>query len=167
MPHHRADDRWHHPGASLSLLVPDAQLAAPAIEHELVVMIVWFHWDDVRLVATLHRVGIVKSMDVPTRPLKVPISAAAERGVSWLNEAAQKQRIVLTRFGKPGAVIDSAERLDETARTVSTTRREIVEQLADLARGRAKPHSLDDVCARLGIDIGRVHQRAHARRAGG
>lgn len=103
-------------------------------------------------------------MDTPARPLKVPISAASERGVSWLNETAQKQRVILTRFGKPGAVVDSAERLDETARTVAAARREIVEQLADLAQGRAKPHSLDEVCLRLGIDVDHVHQRARDRR---
>lgn len=106
-------------------------------------------------------------MDEPARPLKVPISAASERGVSWLNEAAQKQRIVLTRFGRAGAVVDSAERLDETARAVAATRREIVEQLASLAQGRAKSHSLDDVCLRLGIDVDRVHDRVHARRTDG
>lgn len=106
-------------------------------------------------------------MDAPTRPLKVPISAASERGVSWLNEAAQKQRVVLTRFGKAGAVIDSAERLDETARAVSAARREIVEQLADLAQGRTKSHSLDDVCLRLGIDVDRVHHRVRALRTDG
>ncbi|MEX2621621.1 MAG: hypothetical protein WD250_15500 [Egibacteraceae bacterium] len=101
-------------------------------------------------------------MDTP-RPLKVPISAAADRGVSWLNETAQKQRVILTRFGKPGAVVDSAERLDEMARAVSATRREIVEQLADLAQGRVKAHSLDEVCDRLGISVERVHERARDR----
>lgn len=95
-----------------------------------------------------------------TRPLKVPISQAAERGVSWLNEIAEQRRVILTRFGQPGAVVDSAARLDETARVVTATRRDVVEQLAELAAGRAAGHALDQVCARLGLDLERVHQRA-------
>jgi hypothetical protein len=43
--------------------------------------------------------------------------------------------------------------------------REIVERLAELARERTSGRALADVCVRLGIDVDRVHQRAHARRA--
>jgi PHD/YefM family antitoxin component YafN of YafNO toxin-antitoxin module len=113
-----------------------------------------------RLLATLHRPGTVPTMSDETRPLKVPITTAAERGVSWLNETAEQRRVILTRFGQPGAVVDSAARLDETARVVTTARQEIVEQLAELAAGRTEGRSLDDVCARLGIDADRVRKRA-------
>lgn len=102
-------------------------------------------------------------MDDPTRPLKVPISVASERGVSWLNETAQQRRVVLTRFGKPGAVVDSAERFDEVAREIAAARREIVEQLGDLAQGRTRSVSLDEVCLRLGVDVERVHERVRDR----
>lgn len=96
-----------------------------------------------------------------TTPLRVPITAAAERGVSWLNDQAVERRVVLTKHGRPGAVVDSAERLDETARLVRETRREVVEQMCEVAASRGGPrHSLDAVCERLGIDVERVHERA-------
>jgi len=95
-----------------------------------------------------------------TRPLKVPISLAAERGVSWLNDTAQQRRVILTRFGRPGAVVDSAARLDETARAVQATRREVVEQLAEVAAGRVAHFSLDRTCERLGLDVDQVRERA-------
>lgn len=94
-------------------------------------------------------------------PLRVPITAAAERGVSWLNDQAAERRVVLTKFGRPGAVVDSAARLDETARLVREARREVVEQMCEVAAGRAGgTHRLDVVCERLGIDVERVHERA-------
>lgn len=94
-------------------------------------------------------------------PLRVPISAAAERGVSWLNEQAMDRRVILTKYGRPSAVIDSADRLDQTARVVREARREVVEQMCEVAAGRAgRTHALDAVCERLGIDLERVHERA-------
>ena len=97
----------------------------------------------------------------PTTPLRVPITAAAERGVSWLNDQAAERRVVLTRFGRPGAVVDSAERLDADARLIREARREVVERMCEVAAGRAgQTHSLDAVCERLGVDVDRVRQRA-------
>ena len=104
--------------------------------------------------------GSVDAMEPHARALKVPITKAAERGVSWLNETAEQQRVILTRFGQPRAVVDSAARLDETARAVTATRQEILSQLADVAAGRTTGHTLDEVCDRLGIDLERVHKRA-------
>lgn len=94
-------------------------------------------------------------------PLRVPIAAAAERGVSWLTDLAAKRRVLLTRYGRPAAAVDSAERLDETARLVGEARREITARLADVAAGRVGAwHALDPVCERLGIDPKRVQDRA-------
>jgi PHD/YefM family antitoxin component YafN of YafNO toxin-antitoxin module len=94
-------------------------------------------------------------------PIRVPIAAAAERGVSWLNDLATERRVVLTKYGRPAAVLDSAERLDETARIVREARREVIERMAATAAGRSGPwHSLEEVCARLGIDPDRVRERA-------
>lgn len=99
--------------------------------------------------------------DDVAKPLRVPITAAAERGVSWLNEQAVNRRVVLTKYGRPGAVVDSAERLDETARLVREASRQVVEQMCEVAAGRAgQTHTLDAVCERLGIDVERVHERA-------
>lgn len=94
-------------------------------------------------------------------PLRVPISAAARHGVSWLNEQAEDRRIILTKFGRPGAVVDSAERLDETARIVREARRQVVESMCDVAAGRAGGRRrLDEVCEKLGLDPERVRARA-------
>lgn len=97
----------------------------------------------------------------PTKPLRVPISAAAKRGVSWLNEQAGDRRVILTRFGRPGAVVESAERLDETARIVREARREVVESMCDVAAERAGTRrGLTEVCEALGLDPERVRARA-------
>ena len=102
----------------------------------------------------------------PVGPLRVPIAAAAERGVSWLNDLAAERRVVLTKYGRPSAVVDSAERLDAAARLVGEARREVVERMAEAAAGRAGAwHGIDAVCERLGIDPDRVHERA--RQLGG
>lgn len=71
--------------------------------------------------------------------------------------------MLLTRFGQPTAAIDSAERLDETARQVVLARREVVEAVADAVANRTPGGlALTDVCAKLGIDVETV--RAAARR---
>jgi PHD/YefM family antitoxin component YafN of YafNO toxin-antitoxin module len=83
------------------------------------------------------------------------------RGISWLNDQAANRRVVLTKYGRPEAVIDSAERLDETVRLVREACREVVEQMCEVAAGRAgRTSNLDAVCERLGIDVERVHERA-------
>lgn len=93
-------------------------------------------------------------------PLRVPIQEASRRGVSWLNETAAERRILLTKFGRVVAVLDSAERLDATAEKVDVAAREVVEQFADLGLARSGRRSLDDVCATLGIDPERVRERS-------
>lgn len=101
-------------------------------------------------------------MTVDRRPLRVPIQEASKRGVSWLNDTASERRILLTRFGRVNAVIDSAERLDESAAKVEAARREVVDQFADLALDRSSKWSLEDVCTKLGLDVDRVRDRASA-----
>ena len=101
-------------------------------------------------------------MALDDRPLRVPIQEASKRGVSWLNDTASERRILLTRVGRVNAVIDSAERLDETAAKVEAARREVVEQFADMALDRSSSWSLDEVCTKLGLDVDRVRARAAA-----
>lgn len=93
--------------------------------------------------------------------LRVPIQTASKRGVSWLNETAGERRVLLTKFGRVDSVVDSAERLDETVEKVDVAAREVVESFADLAAGRASKWSLEEVCAKVGIDPERVRARAH------
>lgn len=93
-------------------------------------------------------------------PLRVPISVASRRGVSWLNEQARERRVILTRFGRADTVVDTAARLDETAAKIDRLRAEILEHFLDKADQRAKYLDLDDVCGRLGLDIGAVRAAA-------
>lgn len=93
-------------------------------------------------------------------PLRVPITVASQRGVSWLNENAATRRILLTRFGKVSAVVDSPERLDDTAARVVEAAHAVIDAFSGVAASRTLPNSLDDVCKRLNIDPARVRQRA-------
>lgn len=112
-----------------------------------------------QMVAVLHRLGTIEGVTTEQQ-LRVPIQEAAKRGVSWLNEVAHERRVLLTRFGRVDAVVDSAERLDETAAKVEVASREVVERFADLALGRSSRWSLADVCSKLGLDPERVRGRA-------
>ncbi len=98
------------------------------------------------------------------KPLRVPISLASRKGVSWLSETARERRVVLTRFGAAQAVVDSAERIDDDAAQIRTAARLVVERYADAAASRSAVISLEDTCARLGVDIERVRARAAALR---
>jgi ribosome biogenesis SPOUT family RNA methylase Rps3 len=91
--------------------------------------------------------------------LRVPVSQAASKGISWLSGLAEEYRVILTKFGNPTVVIESAEEADEVLRTVTEARREVVENFADAAVSRSARFSLEEVCARLDIDPERVRQR--------
>ncbi|MBK5223382.1 MAG: hypothetical protein JJE52_11010 [Acidimicrobiia bacterium] len=95
-----------------------------------------------------------------TEQLRVPIQEAAKRGVSWLNETARDRRVLLTRFGRVDSVVDSAERLDQTAAKVEVASREVVGRFANLGLAKSPQWSLDEVCAKLGIEPERVRARA-------
>lgn len=98
------------------------------------------------------------------KPLRVPISVASKRGVSWLAETAAERRLVLTRFGFPQAVVDSAERIDEGAALIRDATRLVTEHYADTAVRRTSGLNLEDACAKLGVDAARVRDRAEAAR---
>ncbi|TFB59023.1 hypothetical protein E3N86_12335 [Cryobacterium sp. Hz7] len=92
--------------------------------------------------------------------LRMPVSTAARKGISAVAADAAQQRIVLTRMGHDVAVIDSAERLDETVRVLRDTSREVLGAYANLAEARGGQNSLADVCARLGLNETVVRERA-------
>lgn len=96
----------------------------------------------------------------------MPISTAARRGVSALATTAEQQRVVLTNTGRPAAVVDSAERIDEDMRQVREAARTVVDSYAQVAADRAPTMSLDQLCARLGLDDTRVRARAAELAAG-
>jgi len=93
-------------------------------------------------------------------PLRMPISTAARRGVSALATTAEQRRVVLTNTGRPTAVVDSAERIDEDMRQVRDAARTVVDAYAQVAAGRTVTTSLEQLCARLGLDEAQVRARA-------
>lgn len=93
-------------------------------------------------------------------PLRVPITVASQRGVSWLNEHAATRRILLTRFGKVSSVVDSAERLDESAARIDDAAQVVIDAFSGVAASRTLPNSLDDVCKRLNLDPDKIRERA-------
>lgn len=96
-----------------------------------------------------------------TRPLRVPISEAAKRGISWVGETAAERRVVLTRFGRSTAVVDGAERLDATIAKIDLTAQAITDHFAEVADDRTGRHSFADVIDKLGLDPEAVEARAH------
>lgn len=94
----------------------------------------------------------------------MPVATASRKGVSKLAAEAEEHRVVLTSHGRPVAVVDSAERLDEDLRRVREASRSVVEAAGELVLGRANRFTLEDVCAKLNIDPQRVRSRAAAKR---
>jgi PHD/YefM family antitoxin component YafN of YafNO toxin-antitoxin module len=94
----------------------------------------------------------------------MPVATASRKGVSKLAAEAEDHRVVLTSHGRPVAIVDSAERLDEDLRRVREAARSVVETAADMALGRTSRFSLEEVCAKLNIDPAKVRERAETKR---
>lgn len=99
-----------------------------------------------------------------TDSIRMPIAVASRKGLSAVVDSAEDQRVVLTRHGRPAAVVDSAERIDEDLRKVREAAASVLDAAADLVSKRSKRFSLDEACSRLGIDAGEVRARAGQRR---
>lgn len=97
--------------------------------------------------------------------MRMPVTVASRRGVSGLVTEAEGQRVILTSHGRPVAVVDSAERLDETARLTREAKLAILDAAADLVSGQRKKFSLEQACARLGLDVDKVRKLAAERTA--
>ena len=94
------------------------------------------------------------------KTLRMPVSSASRKGVSGVVSATDDARVVLTSHGRPVAVVDSAERLDEDVRRLREASLAVVDAAADLVSSRAKMFDLDDVCARVGVDPATVRKLA-------
>jgi len=92
--------------------------------------------------------------------VRMPVSVASRKGVSALTHEVAGYRVVLTSLGRAVAVVDTAERIDEDLRKVREAARLVVESLAENAKDRSTMLDLDEVCARLGIDVAEVRARA-------
>jgi PHD/YefM family antitoxin component YafN of YafNO toxin-antitoxin module len=97
----------------------------------------------------------------------MPITTAARKGVSAVAASAEKERVVLTSHGRTVAVVDSAERLDESIRTVREAAGAVLDWAASQVSERGERLTLDEVCARIGVDPELVRERARQRIAAG
>jgi len=99
-----------------------------------------------------------------TDTLRMPVTVAARKGVSAIAAEAATHRVVLTNHGRPVAVVDSAERLDEDVRTLREAARLVTEAFAGQATdSHPAKLSLDEVCGRLGLDVETVRAKSVAR----
>ena len=92
--------------------------------------------------------------------VRMPVSVASRKGVSALTHEVAGYRVVLTSLGRAVAVVDSAERIDEDLRKVREAARLVVESLAETAKVRSTKLNLEEVCARLEINVADVRARA-------
>lgn len=99
------------------------------------------------------------------RTVRMPISVAARKGVSAVAAEAADHRVILTSLGRPVAVVDAAERLDEDIRTMREAARAVVIAAADKVADRSARLDLDTVCRSLGLDADVVRGRADQLRS--
>jgi hypothetical protein len=93
----------------------------------------------------------------------MPMAAASQRGVSGVAAAAAECRVVLTSHGRPVAVVEAAERLDDDVRRLREAALAAVSLVADRVASTAPATtSLEEICERLGVDVQVVRQRADA-----
>jgi hypothetical protein len=100
-----------------------------------------------------------------TSTVNLPVSLAARKGVSALAELSGDNRVALTSHGRVVAVVDSPDRVDAEVREVREAAWAVMEAAADLVARRDRRHSLDEVCAKVGVDVSRVRARAAHMRA--
>lgn len=96
---------------------------------------------------------------------RVPMAAASRMGVSKLASMSAEGTVVLTSHGRPVAVIGDAERLDEDVRAMREAAAAVLDAAADIASGKGRLLSLDETCARLGVDAEKVRARAAEKQA--
>ena len=95
--------------------------------------------------------------------LRMPVAIASRKGLSSVVHEAEEHRVVLTSHGRPVAVVDSAERLDESARRVRDAQLAVLDAAADLVSHRSSKFSLAEAGERLGVDVDRVERLAKER----
>jgi hypothetical protein len=100
-----------------------------------------------------------------TSTMNLPVSLAASRGVSALAQLSEEKRVALTSHGRVVAVVDSPARVDAEVREVRDAAWAVVEAAADLVSQRSHRYSLDDLCAKVGINPNQVRERADQLRA--
>jgi PHD/YefM family antitoxin component YafN of YafNO toxin-antitoxin module len=92
---------------------------------------------------------------------RMPITVASKKGVSAVAAAAQVERVVLTNHGHPVAVVDSAERIDETVRMMREAASAVLDWAASRVAGRGETMGFEELCSRAGVDPASVMSRIH------
>lgn len=100
-----------------------------------------------------------------TGTMNVPVSIAASKGVSALAEMSESKRVALTSHGRVVAVVDSPARVDAEVREIRDAAWAVVEAAAELVAQRSRRYGLDELCAKAGVDVDRVRERAARLRA--
>lgn len=95
--------------------------------------------------------------------IRMPISTASRKGVSGVVGAAEDQPVLLTSHGRAVARVEGSRQAEESARMLREARLAVLDAAGDLAHSRARQFSLDEVCARLGLDPDRVRALADER----
>lgn len=95
--------------------------------------------------------------------LRMPISTASRKGVSGVVGLAEDQTVVLTNHGRAVAKVDSPGQVEESVRLLREASLAVIDAAGDLVEQRANRFSLDEVCARLGLDAQRVRDLADER----
>lgn len=57
-------------------------------------------------------------------------------------------------------MVDSAERLDQSAARIDDAAKVVIEAFSGVSASRTLPNSLDDVCKRLNLDPDKIRERA-------
>jgi len=96
--------------------------------------------------------------------MNVPVSLAASKGVSALAEMSESRRVALTSHGRVVAVVDSPARVDAEVREMRDAAWAVVEAAAALVAQRSRKYSLEELCAKAGVDADRVRERAASMR---
>lgn len=88
-----------------------------------------------------------------TEALRMPSTTASRKGVSAVAAAAEKRHIVLTSHGREVAIVDRADRLESQLGILRGATWEALNAAANLYSDRSTKHSLDEFCARFGLDV--------------
>lgn len=88
------------------------------------------------------------------------MSAASRMGVSKLAAKSTEGRVVLTSHGRAVAAIGSAEGFDQDARLMREAAASVLDAASDIVSAKGGLLTLDDACARLGVDAQKVRDKA-------
>jgi len=91
---------------------------------------------------------------------RIPLTTARRLGLARLTDLAGAEPVMITRYGHPDVVIASAERVDDDLHRMRAAALTVLDAAADLVTKRTPRHTLNETCARIGVDTDEVRRRA-------